>query len=688
MRAGSQPRVPTAMGLTLAELGRRRATRPERVQDEGPTSRRPRDRAFGRFNKRKPETKPLNRASSRIPLRGIHVRLSIRPIAYGVGLGAAVFAFEKLGRASPHDGVDLLGILGVLAVVRITALLPNSFVPWRAGFASWIRSRTSEMRDLLRHNVGIDLRGDSRVEARTVPAFRAASGLGWAMIFVAFALRSFFPDRVRELLLSGSATVYYVLLSILWGALLFGIVVGLVVSFILIHDILVRRRVSTTRGRSRLTLLLTGLYFVATIGVGHLVGYRWGIWLGVLALLLAHLFPKRPEGKPLIALVKNRRGEVFSVPFSSFVRQANTWVCQGVIAIGLVAGGGNYPGSGRVEFTLALGAGFLWVTSPLLVAVLARGLHLFWGQPFLSSPSGARLKTVWILATEEALSSQVDLPTIERRLRVAEWTVLCSPSTPPANSADLVIELTDSPEAFPCQELPGDTPVIQVRVDEMSAFDFPKRLDRWDHVWKRRRLYRRLRRLFKIAAMREFEKGTGFLFAPQYWFVVGLTRDEDEDGLSFDDTSDGCIGPPYREIFGVRLRRYVRELFESLEVDVIFIEDGVGYRGLKRVLAVMFEIYDVHGGRARAEDRHFMGLPGLNVHLDDFGLDRERVVVPGYPEPDYEGIGRARVLVIQKERGGGDEEVHPLPPVDEEEDWNWLRDALEGVAPRAPALKG
>ena len=131
--------------------------------------------------------------------------------------------------------------------------------------------------------------------------------------------------------MSGSATIYYVMLSLLWGTLLLGIAVGVVVSFILIHDLLVRRRIAKGRSRSRLTLLLTLFYFAGMLGIGHLVGYGWGIWLGALALLLAHLFPRRPEGKPLIALVKNRRGEVFSVPFSSFVRQANTWVCQGVL---------------------------------------------------------------------------------------------------------------------------------------------------------------------------------------------------------------------------------------------------------------------------------------------------------------------------------------------------------------------
>lgn len=616
------------------------------------------------------------------------MKIPVRPTLYVVGLGGVVFALEKLGRLSPHDGFDLLGIFSILAVIRITALLPDEFVPWRAPLVAWLRKKTSGAQAALRHSVGIDLRGDSLGSNRPVPAFRAISVAGWALVIVAFLCRDALPGVVREFLLHTSATTYFLFLSVLLAGLLFGITVGLVVAFILFHDLLVRRDIGDHRSRRRLTVLLTLTYVLTVLAVGYLVGFGWGLWFGAGALLLAHLFPKRPEGKPLIALVKNRGGEVFSIPFSSFVRQANTWVCQIILGLGLLAGGGQWAesnaGSGRTEITLALGAAFLWITTPLLSVVLIRGLHLFWGQPLLSSPSGARLKTVWILGSGEALE-EVDLETVTRRLRVAEWHVVCSRVPPRTHEADLALMLTPEEEPRPCEPLPGDTPVIHLRPPELMSLDFPQRLDRWDHVWKRRRLYRRLRRLFKIASSRDYQRGTGYLFAPQYWFVNGLTRDEDEEGLSFEDTSDGCIGPTYRQLFGVRLRRYIRELFEALEIDVVFIEDGVGYRGFKRVLGVLFEIYDIHNGRAKAEDRHFIGLPGLNVHLDDFGLDRTRTAVPGYPEPDYEGIGRARVLVIQKERGGGDEEEPEPPPVDEEEDWNWLRDALEGITPKAPA---
>ncbi|MFO0918617.1 MAG: hypothetical protein U0872_09915, partial [Planctomycetaceae bacterium] len=66
----------------------------------------------------------------------------------------------------------------------------------------------------------------------------------------------------------------------------------------------------------------------------------------------------------------------------------------------------------------------------------------------------------------------------------------------------------------------------------------------------------------------------------------------------------------------------------------------------------MFEVYDVHGGRMRAEERHFTGLPGVRVLMHDFELGQsERFEKTAFPEPQYEEIGRARILHIFKDRG-------------------------------------
>ena len=76
---------------------------------------------------------------------------------------------------------------------------------------------------------------------------------------------------------------------------------------------------------------------------------------------------------------------------------------------------------------------------------------------------------------------------------------------------------------------------------------------------------------------------------------------------------------------------------------------------------MMFEIYDVHGGRQRAEEMHFTGLPGVRVLIHNFDLsDTPRHGRANYPEPDYEDVGRARILHVFKDRGETDIET-PVP---------------------------
>ena len=75
----------------------------------------------------------------------------------------------------------------------------------------------------------------------------------------------------------------------------------------------------------------------------------------------------------------------------------------------------------------------------------------------------------------------------------------------------------------------------------------------------------------------------------------------------------------------------------------------------------MFEIYDVHGGGKRAEELHFTGLPGVRVLFHDFDLcDSPQHGRDHYPEPDYEHVGRARILHVFKDRGEARDDA-PVP---------------------------
>ena len=120
----------------------------------------------------------------------------------------------------------------------------------------------------------------------------------------------------------------------------------------------------------------------------------------------------------------------------------------------------------------------------------------------------------------------------------------------------------------------------------------------------------------------------------------------------------------YVDVFTLPVRRYVYQLLKALQVDLIFIEDGVGYRKLFRVLKVLFEVYDKGAGQKRSEDVHFRGLTKVRVMFHDFDVD-EPFRSNKYPEPKFAPLGRLRVLHIFRDRGGEEEFVEPPYSFDE-----------------------
>ena len=84
----------------------------------------------------------------------------------------------------------------------------------------------------------------------------------------------------------------------------------------------------------------------------------------------------------------------------------------------------------------------------------------------------------------------------------------------------------------------------------------------------------------------------------------------------------------------------------------------VTFRNLERALRVLTELYDVHGGKRRAEELHFRGIPKVKVMIHEYE--------PGnpfrsdvYPEPKFDDLSRVRVLHIFRDRGGHEELIEP-----------------------------
>ena len=106
-------------------------------------------------------------------------------------------------------------------------------------------------------------------------------------------------------------------------------------------------------------------------------------------------------------------------------------------------------------------------------------------------------------------------------------------------------------------------------------------------------------------------------------------------GLSYaKGTAIIAIGPPYPEVLSLPVRRYAYQMLKSLQVELIFVEDGVSFRKLVRVFRTLFEIYDKGAGQKHSEDVHFQGMTKVKVMFHDFDVD-EPFRSSKYPEPKF-----------------------------------------------------
>ena len=192
----------------------------------------------------------------------------------------------------------------------------------------------------------------------------------------------------------------------------------------------------------------------------------------------------------------------------------------------------------------------------------------------------------------------------------------------------------------------------------------PEEQRRWEIV-ARRKVTAGLESLFKRAIRSRQRDATGYWLGLQHWYMLGLS--DDGSGGSLLDREgtilDQILGWPFHQAIPQFARHHYWQMARALQIDLIFVEKGVPYRRFVRVLRMMFEIFDIYGGRQRAEERYFVGLPGVRVLVLDYEVnDGSTERLTKYVEPSYDQISRARILYVFKDRGA--EEVEETVPQD------------------------
>lgn len=555
-------------------------------------------------------------------------------------------AFEAVGRFAPNDWADGL-VLALLALGTTLALRPRGADLWVIAEA-----RLHEWTQRNGFDIGIDLRREPELSRGTPPLVARTVWLGLGFLFVQAVLLLTLRPNLRPFLQSFFYSAWLALLAVLWA----GIVLGIGLSLLLLSQLL-RDELLRARRRGRISNL-GGALALATAVVLLLASARWILptWIpgaviaGSTLLLLARL---RFGAAPSLDLLwrERRGGPIRAVPWRGVLALRNGLLALAALAIDLSARGGAAIGLGAesaalegTPLTYLLGTLFAWLAAAAIALQTRSDLRDLAPEFDPSQPQPLSLH-----AAGAALARERErLAALCRRLG---WMVRFAPAKP--RSADVQVELVEKMPPLRTRRWPLALSATALELPELQEI-----VRRRDVVQRRRALLRGLKRLWKaLGRASRNGGGGGVLLAPQYWFFVGMTRDG-QDAIALGGESgliDQVVGPPYREVFTPEARAHAWEVGRALQIDLLYVEDGVGFPALRSVLQAMFEHHDVHAGKLRAEEWHFVGLPQVRVAIHAHELGDLTPRKPG--EPALEELGRARVLHVFRRRGGRDEDA-------------------------------
>ncbi|MCS6851267.1 MAG: hypothetical protein NZ700_08885 [Gemmataceae bacterium] len=555
---------------------------------------------------------------------------------------AALVALELLGRQGGTDVHDAL-VAGALAVVMLLTVARH-----RSERLFWV-DRLIALGQALRHRLrglafelGVDLRGTPPVPPgypRVVKSLTLFL-VGWTALLCLTAPA--LPGSFRQTAASICYLGYVLVLVGLWLALLAGILISAFILVALIHDNFVGSYLGQGQ-RSRRTEALTVAVYFASLGLASLVLPGWVplVWcLAALAVNFATIV--LPSNSDVQFLWKPKNARVIrSIPWGRWVACEFTLVTLLVINLTLSSCGSlvitGEPAT-TMPLTNLLGIFLAWLAPGALTGLVWQMVRSRLRDPARRCPTTLHVSGL-LLSTHRQM--------LQRLLHERGCRVRFAPKPPHPDDVAVIIKKDGPATASDEVRWP-----LAVSLGDLATRPILERLARRDEIQRRRKLVAGFRLLLKRALRRKYRNGSGFWIAPHYWFISGLTRDTPEEMLDLHEGTilTGTIGPHYQRVLSPGARHYAYQLFRALQVDLIFLEDGVGFRRFTRVLRMLFELYDIYGGRRRADEIHFHGIPGVRVLIHEFQLT-EPFKSDIYPEPNYENLGRARILHIFRDRG-------------------------------------
>ncbi len=549
---------------------------------------------------------------------------------------AGLVGLELAGRSAGSDAFDALAGLALVAAGIATASWHRSRnLPWVAWFARKI-ARWVDRIDRRKYDHGVDLRG-SPPYPRKLP--RGVWGIvaflvGWAGLVGAGWY--FFPGGWREPAVQVCYVGYLVGLMLVWAGLLACAVAGLAVPLLIM------------RGHSREFTAALAYGFVV-LAVANFVPTIVILGLCLVVAGIAFVAAARAAGPdPAILWRRGPRKPIRSIPLRRVLAGVVAGSALLVFNLLLSACGGRLFGLTEIPEAMPITSFLGSVTACLLPGCLV--LTTVWVRAALRFDPGRRLPPT--IHIRPGVGSGVDdLASAGRVIEGWGWKVVLDPDPP--ETGNLAVELVSADRS----EATEFNPIwpLKLSLDDLTSGRVQDRLARRDEIQVRRQIFRSLGTLFKKAYEDRGKKGGGYWLAPQWWFVLNLDRVDPEQGKSERSPTMRPVGPPFAQVFSPRGRQQLHAMLRAVKVDMIYIEDGVSYKYVVKVLREMFELYDIHGGKRQAEDHHFRGIPKVKVMIHDYAPTRKKFRASGYREPKFDELSRARVMHLFRDNGGTEE---------------------------------
>ena len=571
-----------------------------------------------------------------------------RVLVTGLFAGLVV-ALECFGRVAANDWADGLAALALVAGVVLVGVRhkrqPLGWVRWLAGRAGRLVR--------LGYQHGHDLRGVPPYPARLPGvAWWAAGGLaGWAAVAGAVGLAV--PGGLRGVLVQGSYVVYLTGLVVVWAALAAAALAGLYLPHF-VYELAGGRRAGWAGRFVFLTAYLSAVGSLANLVPPVVPLVVAGLGAGLVVGRLARRKPddaaflwRRTAADP-IAAVPSRLFMAAVATLAGLAAAAAVVTACGPRLVAWPAASPFRPADARpadldgLVLSPALGQAAAWLM-PGVVAAVAVSL----AAARRSDPAARTPPTVQIAGDRPAPEAAAAART------VAGWGWrVRRPGGPPA---DVTVELV-GPDQSEAHAFDAGWP-LKAAVAELADPDVKDRLARRDELTLRKAALRGVTALFAKARAERKAGGGSFQFAPHWWFMPQMTREEPRRGRP--GARHRAVGPPLSRVFTPRVRQHLHAVLRAAEIDLILVEDGVGPKRVGRVFRALFDLHDRHRGLRRAEEHVFRGIPRVRVMIHDYAPGQPYRATR-YAEPHLDELDRARVLHVFRDTG--DSEIDAADP--------------------------